>query len=135
VITLSQYAAIGRGDRGRGRGRGRARDDDKEWVPVTKLGRLVKEGKIKSLEEIYSFSMRIQECQIVDLFLGDALKDEVCMKGFNLQSPYHAIARVVDLHFHYMKFMRINTKMELSVQSDLPSNQYIFIMVLSTAIM
>jgi small subunit ribosomal protein S2e len=46
-------------------------------VPVTKLGRLVKEGKIKSLEEIYSFSMRIQECQIVDMFLGDELKDEV----------------------------------------------------------
>jgi hypothetical protein len=104
VITLSQYAAIGRGDRGRGRGRGRARDDDKEWVPVTKLGRLVKEGKIKSLEEIYSFSMRIQECQIVDLFLGDALKDEVCLKGFDLQSPYHAIARVV--HPLYMMSMR-----------------------------
>ncbi|CAN0452324.1 unnamed protein product, partial [Scytosiphon promiscuus] len=43
----------GRGDRGRGRGRGRGRprDDDKEWVPITKLGRLVKENKIKSLED------------------------------------------------------------------------------------
>jgi hypothetical protein len=65
------------GDRGRGRGRGRGRDEDKEWVPVTKLGRLVKDDKIKSLEEIYSFSMRIQECQIVEKFLGDKLKDEV----------------------------------------------------------
>jgi len=72
----------GRGE-GRGRGRGRGRrgrrggDDKKEWVPVTKLGRLVKEGKIKSLEEIYMFSLPIKEFEIVDYFLGDSLKDEV----------------------------------------------------------
>ena len=47
----------GRGDRGRGRGRGK---EEKEWVPVTKLGRLVKDGKIKSLEEIYLFSLPIK---------------------------------------------------------------------------
>jgi len=37
------------GDRGRGRGRGRRggrKDEEKEWQPVTKLGRLVKDGKI-----------------------------------------------------------------------------------------
>ena len=68
----------GRGDRGRGRGRRGGRDDgDKEWVPVTKLGRLVKEGRIKSLEEIFLFSMPIKEFQIVDQFLGSKLKDEV----------------------------------------------------------
>lgn len=56
----------GRGDRGdrRGRGRGRGRGGDKEekegWTPVTKLGRLVKEGKIKSLEEIYLYSLPIK---------------------------------------------------------------------------
>jgi small subunit ribosomal protein S2e len=74
-----------RGDRGdrRGRGRGRRggrgrRDGDaKEWVPVTKLGRLVKDGKIKSLEEIYLFSLAIKESQIIDHFLGESLKDEV----------------------------------------------------------
>ena len=73
----------GRGDRGgRGRGRGRGRGgrggkEDKEWVPVTKLGRLVKDGKIKSLEEIYLFSLPIKEFEIIDHFLGPALKDEV----------------------------------------------------------
>jgi small subunit ribosomal protein S2e len=68
----------GRGGRGRGRGRGRrGGDEEKEWVPVTKLGRLVKEGKIKSLEEIFLFSIPIKEYQIVDLFCGSALKDEV----------------------------------------------------------
>lgn len=70
----------GRGDRGRGRGRGRGRDGDgkKDWVPVTKLGRLVKAGKIKKLEEIFMFSIPIKEYQIVDYFIsGDDLKDEV----------------------------------------------------------
>lgn len=44
---------------------------------MTKLGRLVKEGKIKTLEEIYVFSLAIKEAEIVDYFLGTALKDEV----------------------------------------------------------
>ena len=67
----------GRGDRGRGRGRGgrggRGKDE-KEWIPVTKLGRLVKDGRIKSLEEIYLFSLPIKEFEIIDHFLGPALK-------------------------------------------------------------
>jgi small subunit ribosomal protein S2e len=68
------------GDRGRGRGRGRGRrggkSEEKEWQPVTKLGRLVKAGKIKSMEEIYLHSLPIKEYQIVDFFLPK-LKDEV----------------------------------------------------------
>ena len=70
------------GDRGRGRGgrrggrRGGNKGDEKEWQPVTKLGRLVKAGKIKSMEEIYLHSLPIKEYQIVDFFLPK-LKDEV----------------------------------------------------------
>ncbi|EOO02356.1 putative 40s ribosomal protein s2 protein [Phaeoacremonium minimum UCRPA7] len=70
------------GDRGRGRGgrrggrRGGGKSDEKEWQPVTKLGRLVKAGKIKSMEEIYLHSLPIKEYQIVDFFLPK-LKDEV----------------------------------------------------------
>ncbi|TDZ68142.1 40S ribosomal protein S2 [Colletotrichum trifolii] len=68
------------GDRGRGRGRGRGRrggkSEEKEWQPVTKLGRLVKAGKIQSMEEIYLHSLPIKEYQIVDYFLPK-LKDEV----------------------------------------------------------
>lgn len=68
------------GDRGRGRGRGRGRrggkSEEKEWQPVTKLGRLVKAGKINSMEEIYLHSLPIKEYQIVDFFLPK-LKDEV----------------------------------------------------------
>lgn len=69
----------GRGG-GRGRGRGaprREKGDKDEWVPVTKLGRLVKDGKIKSVEEIFLFSLPIKEYQIVDHLLGSALRDEV----------------------------------------------------------
>ncbi|KAK9462223.1 40S ribosomal protein uS5 [Lipomyces oligophaga] len=72
----------GRGDRG-GRGRGRRgarrggrKDEEAAWTPVTKLGRLVKAGKIKSMEEIYLHSLSIKEYQIVDEFLPK-LKDEV----------------------------------------------------------
>lgn len=46
-------------------------------MPVTKLGRLVKDGKIKQLEEIYLHSLPVKEYQIVDEFLGSKLKDEV----------------------------------------------------------
>jgi small subunit ribosomal protein S2e len=46
-------------------------------VPVTRLGRLVRERLIKSLEDIYLFSLPIKEHQIVDWFLGTKLKDEV----------------------------------------------------------
>jgi len=78
----------GRGGRGRGDRRGRGDDKDKEWVPVTKLGRLVKEGKIKTIEEIYLFSLPIKEYQIVDYFLPK-LKDEV-MKIMPVQKQTRA---------------------------------------------
>jgi len=71
----------GRGGRGRGgdRGRGRrgGRDEKQGWVPVTKLGRMVKEGKIESLEQIFLYSLAVKESEIVDYFLKDRLKDEV----------------------------------------------------------
>merc|ERR1719310_1229674 len=71
----------GKGDRGRGRGRGdrgrRGAKGEGEWVPCTKLGRLVRDGKIKSLEQLYLFSLPIKEFQITDFFMGDKLKDEV----------------------------------------------------------
>nr|XP_035115043.1 40S ribosomal protein S2-like [Callithrix jacchus] len=51
--------------------------EDKEWMPVTTLGRLVKDILIKSLEEIYLFFPPIKESEIIDFFLGASLKDEV----------------------------------------------------------
>ena len=48
-----------------------------KWVPVTKLGRLVKTNKISSIEQIFYFSLPIKEKGIVEFFLADKLKDEV----------------------------------------------------------
>jgi small subunit ribosomal protein S2e len=45
--------------------------------PIHPAGRLVKDGKIKSIEEVFLFSMPIKEYQIVDTLLGEACKDEV----------------------------------------------------------
>jgi len=72
----------GRGGRGRGRGGDRGgRGGDKkgkkeEWTPVTKLGRLVRDGHITSLEDIFLFSIPIKEYQIVEK-LCPKLVDEV----------------------------------------------------------
>jgi len=64
----------GKGKKGKGKGKG----EEKEWVPCTKLGRLVKEQKIGSIEEVYLHSLPIKEYQIVDTFFAPGtLKDEV----------------------------------------------------------
>lgn len=57
---------------------------EEEWVPVTKLGRLVKAGKILSLEQIYTHSLPIKEHQIVEHFIGENIIDEV-MKVSSVQ--------------------------------------------------
>jgi len=85
------------GDRGRGRGGGRGgprppkrnAEEGGEWIPVTKLGRLVKEKLIKKLEEIYLYSLPIKEYQIIDWFLEKTLKDEV-MKIMPVQKQTRA---------------------------------------------
>ena len=47
------------------------------WIPKTKLGRLVASGRISTIEEIYEHALPIKEPEIVDLLLGDTLKDEI----------------------------------------------------------
>jgi small subunit ribosomal protein S2e len=70
------------GDKKKGGKKGPSRigtnDDKKDWVPCTKLGRLVKEGKVESLENIFLFSMPIKEHQIVEAFIKqEDMKDEI----------------------------------------------------------
>lgn len=79
---------FGRGDRGerkprggpggdRKRGGDRKKDEGPGWQPVTKLGRLVKWGKIDNIVDIFRFSIPIKESEIVDKFLGESIKEEV----------------------------------------------------------
>jgi len=59
---------------------------------MTKLGRLVKESRIKSLEEIYTHSIPIKEAPIVDKLIKDThktLSDEV-MKIISVQKQTKA---------------------------------------------
>lgn len=52
--------------------------EEKEWIPKTNLGRLVKMGKITNIDEIFRSSIRIQEPEIVDHLLGKAnLKEDL----------------------------------------------------------
>ncbi|EAR96882.3 40S ribosomal protein S2, putative (macronuclear) [Tetrahymena thermophila SB210] len=48
--------------------RGDRRGDKNDWQPQTKLGRLVKYGKISSLDEIFKYSIPIKEPEIIDHF-------------------------------------------------------------------
>jgi len=71
----------GRGGRGgMGGGRPGQRGGKEEWNPATKLGRLVKSGKVTSFEEIFRYSVPIKEPQIVDTLVkknNHTLKEEV----------------------------------------------------------
>ncbi|MFH1327517.1 MAG: 30S ribosomal protein S5 [Candidatus Bathyarchaeota archaeon] len=52
---------------------------EKEWIPHTNLGKVVQEGKIVSLEEIFSQGYRIQEPEIVDRLLPNIQKEVLDM--------------------------------------------------------
>ena len=122
----------GRGfGRGRGAGRGgrggRGGAESKEWVPCTKLGRLVKDKKIGSLEEIYMFSMPIKEHQIVDSFIGEGtLKDDV-MKIFPVQkvssagqrTRFKAYTVVGDSNGHLGVGSRVGKEVAIAIRASL----------------
>lgn len=48
-----------------------------EWKPRTRVGRLVKQGIITSIDEIFQNNYKIKEREIIDLLLPN-LKEEVC---------------------------------------------------------
>ena len=50
------------------------------WIPRTKLGRMILEGQITSIEELFMEGYRIREPEIVDVLLSD-LQEEVINIG------------------------------------------------------
>jgi small subunit ribosomal protein S5 len=51
-------------------------EEIEEWVPKTKLGKMVKEGKITDIKEVFNAGMPLMEPEIVDFLLSD-LTEEV----------------------------------------------------------
>jgi small subunit ribosomal protein S5 len=54
----------------------RKRSEEQEWTPRTRIGKLVKEGRITSIDEIFKSCELIREPEIVDLLIPN-LQEEV----------------------------------------------------------
>lgn len=70
---------FGRRRRGRGssdRRRRREPASSEPWVPRTRLGKLIQEGRITSIEEVFMAGLQVREPQILDALIPD-LQEEV----------------------------------------------------------
>jgi small subunit ribosomal protein S5 len=56
--------------------RDRAAASLEEWVPKTRLGKMIQEGRITSMDEVFLSGLKISEPQIVDALIPD-LQEEV----------------------------------------------------------
>ncbi len=61
--------------------RGNSRDPQIPWTPRTKLGKMVQEGQVVSLADVFTQGLRIMEHEIVDVLLPN-LQQEVLGIGF-----------------------------------------------------
>ena len=72
---MSQDRRSGGGRRPRGPRRGgddrEPRKTAPEWKPRTRLGKMVKDGELSSIEEVFAQNQRIQDIQIVDTLVPD----------------------------------------------------------------
>jgi small subunit ribosomal protein S5 len=62
--------------RGRGGRRERGSENLEQWVPRTQLGKMIQEGRVTSIEEVFMGGLQLRESQIVDVLLPD-LQEEV----------------------------------------------------------
>jgi len=58
------------------RSRRQSSESVEEWVPRTRLGKMIQEGKITSIEEVFTAGLQMREPQIVDSLVPD-LQEEV----------------------------------------------------------
>lgn len=117
----------GRGGRGGRPGGFGGRKDD--WIPKTKLGRLVKNGHITTLEEIYTHSIPIKEADIVDKLIKEskgALSDEV-MKIISVQKQtkagqrtrFKAIVVIGDHNGHVGLGIKLSKEVQIAIKGAL----------------
>merc|ERR1719163_1436043 len=134
---MAEAAPRGRGFGGRGRGRGGGpggrggpRKDD--WMPKTKLGRLVKNSHIESLEEIYAHAIPIKEAEIVEQLIAKKkdtrteLSDEV-MKIISVQKQtkagqrtrFKAIVAIGDHDGHVGLGIKVAKEVQIAIKGAL----------------
>jgi small subunit ribosomal protein S5 len=67
---------VRRRERGQRRDRRESSERVESWAPRTRLGKMIQEGRITSMEEIFNEGQKIREPEIVDVLLPD-LQEEV----------------------------------------------------------
>lgn len=94
-----------------------------DWTPVTKLGRLVANKKITSIEQIYQHSLPIKEKEIVDYFFGKKLAQEVMkIKPVQKQTTagqrtrFKAIVAVGDSDGHVGLGAKVASEVQIAIQ-------------------
>lgn len=70
------------------------REKFSSWKPRTEIGKLVKAGKITSIDEIFSIGKKIQEPEIVDILLPDL--EELILKIGSGGRPFKWVQRMTD---------------------------------------
>ena len=119
----------GRGRGGRGGGPGGRGGAKEEWIPKTKLGRLVKNKHIDSLEQIYTHSIPIKEARIVEDLLAAQkieLSDEV-MKIISVQKQtmagqrtrFKAIVVIGDQNGHIGLGVKVAKEVQIAIKGAL----------------
>jgi small subunit ribosomal protein S2e len=98
-----------------------------DWIPKTKLGRLVKGDLIKNLEEIYTHSIPIKEAQIVEKLIENTpnttLSDEV-MKIVSVQKQtkagqrtrFKAIVAIGDQNGHIGLGVKLAKEVQIAIK-------------------
>ena len=100
-----------------------------EWTPLTKLGRLVKNGLIQSLEEVYTHSIPIKESQIVERLVENAkaeLSDEImCILSVQKQTKagqrtrFKAVVACGDRKGHVGLGVKVGKEVQIAIKGAL----------------
>jgi len=59
------------------RSKGRASENLEQWVPRTRLGKMIQEGRITSIEEVFMGGLPIKEPHIVDTLVPDVQEEVI----------------------------------------------------------